>query len=268
MTEDAHTPFGRENHGYTLSDFRIRVWWSGVLVLQFLFCPNHQKFISVVIGDRISYGSLEEISHMRKFSSIHSPVRVHMTILKYNHKMETRGFSEANIVSKAGIVACCDSYTEQYLTAFVSQKSKTICPFVTIALSTYADQQCDAHRIEWRGRTKGVYTGTRAYRTADTRRGNYFRKLSSIYSRSRSIITSRSTSWATPRAQTQYMRVTTHTCVLFLFASDKSCYLLPSCQCLLTLHALAKRGNSCAGLLAYTCTPLRPGVFANFMVFS
>ncbi len=29
MTKDAHTPFGRENHRYTLSDFRIRVWWSG-----------------------------------------------------------------------------------------------------------------------------------------------------------------------------------------------------------------------------------------------
>jgi hypothetical protein len=31
LTEDAHTPFGigRENHRYTLSDFTIRVWWSG-----------------------------------------------------------------------------------------------------------------------------------------------------------------------------------------------------------------------------------------------
>ncbi len=30
MTEDAHTPFGREDHQYTLSDFTIRVWWSGL----------------------------------------------------------------------------------------------------------------------------------------------------------------------------------------------------------------------------------------------
>jgi hypothetical protein len=29
MTEDTHTSFGRENHQYTLSDFRICVWWSG-----------------------------------------------------------------------------------------------------------------------------------------------------------------------------------------------------------------------------------------------
>jgi hypothetical protein len=30
MTEDAHMPFGPENHRYSLSNFRIRVWWSGV----------------------------------------------------------------------------------------------------------------------------------------------------------------------------------------------------------------------------------------------
>jgi hypothetical protein len=29
MTKNAHTPFGRENYRYTLSDFTIRVWWSG-----------------------------------------------------------------------------------------------------------------------------------------------------------------------------------------------------------------------------------------------
>jgi hypothetical protein len=29
MTKDAHTPFGRENHQYTLLELRIRVWWSG-----------------------------------------------------------------------------------------------------------------------------------------------------------------------------------------------------------------------------------------------